>query len=183
MPPCRSVLAMSFAVCLSACAVGPDYANPEIKVPTAFEFWRPTRSNQSGIDPGQAAKVTVWWKTLHDPELNSLVERAVLANPEIEVALDRVQQAREHEIVVLGAALPNVGAGEVLPAARGPIRSNPPEYRRRSMPPSIRPASRRLRGLRDSMPGGNSICSGNIGGHWRQRGTIPKPRSKREARR
>jgi NodT family efflux transporter outer membrane factor (OMF) lipoprotein len=111
MPLCRIVLAMSAAVGVSACAVGPDYAKPELKVPAAFEFSQPAQSKPPGVAPERAANVLSWWRTLHDPELNSLVERAVLANPEITVALNRVQQAREHEIVVLGAALPNVGAG------------------------------------------------------------------------
>jgi outer membrane protein TolC len=43
------------------------------------------------------------------PRLNRLIKRAMVANPDIEAALDRVQQAREHEIVVLGATLPQLG--------------------------------------------------------------------------
>jgi NodT family efflux transporter outer membrane factor (OMF) lipoprotein len=111
MPLWHFVLAMTFALCVAGCAVGPDYASPEIKLPALFETWRSAESNQPGIDRAQAANIVAWWKTLRDPELNSLIERAIPGNPDIEVALDRVQQAREHEIVVLGAALPNLGAG------------------------------------------------------------------------
>ena len=50
-----------------------------------------------GRPANQAAKIAAWWKTLRDPKLNSLIERAILANPEIGAALNRVQQAREHE--------------------------------------------------------------------------------------
>jgi NodT family efflux transporter outer membrane factor (OMF) lipoprotein len=111
MPLCRFVLAVGTAACVAACAVGPEYASPEIKVPAAFEFWRPSQSSATGSTSSQRTNIIDWWKTLHDPKLNSLVERAILANPEIEAALSRVQQTREHEIVILGAALPNVGAG------------------------------------------------------------------------
>lgn len=111
MPLCRFALAVSAAACLAACAVGPDYVSPEIKVPAAFEFWRLPRSSMVAASPRQTANLTDWWKTLRDPQLNSLIDRAVAASPEIEAALNRVQQAREHEIVILGAALPNVGAG------------------------------------------------------------------------
>ena len=111
MPRYGILVALCVAGCVCACSVGPDFTYPDMKVPPAFEFSRSTRSSPSGVDAAQAAKIGSWWKTLHDSELNSLVERAVLANPEIEVALERIQQAREHEIVVLGAALPNLGAG------------------------------------------------------------------------
>ena len=37
---------------------------------------------------------------------NSLVERAIAASPTLEIALDRLQQARAQELVVIGAALP-----------------------------------------------------------------------------
>ena len=51
-----------------------------------------------------------WWRTLHDRELDSLVERAIAASPTLEIALDRLQQARAQEAVVVGAALPAAGA-------------------------------------------------------------------------
>ena len=47
-----------------------------------------------------------WWRSLHDRELNSLIDRAIAASPSLEIALDRLQQARAQEAVVIGAALP-----------------------------------------------------------------------------
>jgi NodT family efflux transporter outer membrane factor (OMF) lipoprotein len=108
---CRVILAMSLAAGIAGCAVGPDFVEPEMKVPAAFAFFNSAHPSKAGIDAAQAERIGSWWKTLHDAELNSLVERAVAANPEIEAALDRVQQAREREIAVFGAALPRLGAG------------------------------------------------------------------------
>jgi NodT family efflux transporter outer membrane factor (OMF) lipoprotein len=51
-----------------------------------------------------------------DPELNALVERAVAANPDIEMVLTRVQEAKR-EIVLLGSALPQVAVSAA--AAKG----------------------------------------------------------------
>jgi NodT family efflux transporter outer membrane factor (OMF) lipoprotein len=59
----------------------------------------------------------VWWKSLNDPELDSLVERAVKSNLDLEIALTRLQQARTYESVVVGHALPEVDASAA--AARG----------------------------------------------------------------
>jgi NodT family efflux transporter outer membrane factor (OMF) lipoprotein len=105
------MLATGLAALVAACTVGPDFVDPEMKVPAAFAFLYSARQSGVGIDASRAERIGSWWKTLHDAELNSLVERAVAANPEIEAALDRIQQAREREIALLGAALPQLGAG------------------------------------------------------------------------
>lgn len=86
---------------LSGCAVGPDYLPPAFIGPAAEEV--------SWGDPDGAA-IARWWPLLGDPELNSLVERAVFSNPSIEIALARIKIARANEIAVRGAALPESGA-------------------------------------------------------------------------
>ena len=107
-------LALTAAVFLSGCAVGPNYLPPRIRLPINFEV-----SRQLGATETAAAQenITRWWQTLNDPELNTLVERAILANPDIEIALARVQQAREQEYVIAGFALPQGSADAA--AARG----------------------------------------------------------------
>jgi NodT family efflux transporter outer membrane factor (OMF) lipoprotein len=71
----------------------------------------------SGTLPAAAPDLAVWWRALNDPELNSLVDRAVKSNLDIEIALDRLQQARTYEAVVVGFALPEVDASAA--AGRG----------------------------------------------------------------
>jgi len=51
-----------------------------------------------------------WWKSLRDPELDSLVDRAIESNLDLEIALTRLQEARTQELVVIGEALPASGA-------------------------------------------------------------------------
>lgn len=102
---------------LSACAAGPDYRLPEPDAPAAFAAQASpvvdvdTDASHSAID------LASWWRSLHDEELNSLVERAVKSNLDLSIALDRLQQARTYETVVLGYALPDVEASAA--AARG----------------------------------------------------------------
>ena len=54
--------------------------------------------------------LSTWWRSLNDAELNSLVDRAVTSNLDVAIALDRLQQARSYEAVVIGHALPGVDA-------------------------------------------------------------------------
>jgi NodT family efflux transporter outer membrane factor (OMF) lipoprotein len=62
-------------------------------------------------------ELATWWRALNDEKLNSLVDRAVRSNLDIQIALDRLQQARAYETVVLGYALPEIDASAA--AGRG----------------------------------------------------------------
>ena len=59
--------------------------------------------------------MTHWWRSLNDPELDSLVTRAIRANLDLKIALERLQEARAEEYVVSGGTMPLVdfaaGAG------------------------------------------------------------------------
>src|SRR6201996_7663834 len=92
---------------LSAGAVGPNYHVPKNDAPASF-----IGAPLSTVEPNNAADVDLaaWWKALNDPELDSLVERAVQSNLDLAVALDRLQAARTYEAVVLGHALLEVDA-------------------------------------------------------------------------
>jgi len=98
---------------LTACAVGPDYHKPDLKMPPKFAAV-PVAPGASNDVPMAESK---WWKTLGDNELGLLIERAIKANPQLEIALAHVQEAREQEAVLLGQALPDLGASGG--AARG----------------------------------------------------------------
>jgi NodT family efflux transporter outer membrane factor (OMF) lipoprotein len=109
-----SSLMMGFALCSTGCAVGPSYRTPKPDTPAAFT------AQVSGQVPAEAPPgpdLATWWQALEDPELNSLVERAIKSNPDLEIALTRLQQARTYETVILGHALPEVDASAA--AGRG----------------------------------------------------------------
>jgi NodT family efflux transporter outer membrane factor (OMF) lipoprotein len=96
----KAILA-GVAVGAAGCAAGPNYKTPKVDAPPHFV------ANTSGRSPADV-DLAVWWKSLNDPELDSLVERAVKSNLDLEIALTRLQQARTFESVVVGHALPEV---------------------------------------------------------------------------
>jgi len=53
-----------------------------------------------------------WWRALHDRELDALVDRAIAESPTLEVALDRMQQARAQVAMLVGVSLPMLQASE-----------------------------------------------------------------------
>jgi NodT family efflux transporter outer membrane factor (OMF) lipoprotein len=100
------------AFVLSGCAAGPNYRMPQPDAPPAFAAAAaPAASTRDAPD------LATWWHALNDPELDALVERAIKSNPDLEIALARLQQARTYEAVVVGHALPDVDAGAA--AGRG----------------------------------------------------------------
>ncbi|HEY6579447.1 MAG TPA: efflux transporter outer membrane subunit [Rhizomicrobium sp.] len=92
------------AATLSACNVGPDYKKPETSLPAAFAEPRPALPAVARND------LSKWWTVFHDPELDSLVSRALAANLDLETAASRVRQAREQEIVAGAAEWPTLSA-------------------------------------------------------------------------
>jgi NodT family efflux transporter outer membrane factor (OMF) lipoprotein len=117
MNPLKMVV-LAVALGAAGCAVGPTYRTPKPDTPPQFAA-RPDDRGTAQID------LAGWWKSLDDPLLDSLVERAVKSNLDIEIALTRLQQARTYESVVVGHAVPEVdvsaaaGRGTGSDLARG----------------------------------------------------------------
>lgn len=124
----RTFRVLSFVVLgagLAGCAVGPDYHTPKMKLPEGFVAASGSRNatatGHEAIDPAR------WWHALNDAELDSLIDRAIQANPSLEIALTRLQEARTFETVVAGRALPDLevsagaGRGTGSNLARGHI--------------------------------------------------------------
>ena len=117
--PCRAALVTSAFISFSGCAVGPDYEPPTVTVPEAF---RTPSSTPVVASAPMTADFVRWWQVLHDPQLNWLIERTIASNPDIEIALTRVQEARLQQNVVLGAMLPTVaGAGGIATGSAGDL--------------------------------------------------------------
>jgi NodT family efflux transporter outer membrane factor (OMF) lipoprotein len=94
---------------LAGCAVGPNYDRPKPDLPPAYVARATLTASGTAAAAGEA-DLSTWWRTLNDPELDSLVDRAIKSNLDLQIALARLQQARTYEAVVVGHALPSVEA-------------------------------------------------------------------------
>ena len=90
---------------LSACTtVGPDYRAPDaatLRVPDRYFGAAPAPS---------ATALATWWTQLGDPQLDSLVARALDGNLDLAVALTRLRQAREALVQARAGLLPTLDA-------------------------------------------------------------------------
>ena len=111
VPHCHRVLTVIvFGTLLAGCTVGPNYHPPAVVVSDQYSKWpatQPTTQPTTGSAP-QTIDLAHWWEAMHDPELNSLLLRAVKSNLDIQVAIARLQEARAAEAVFFGQALPDV---------------------------------------------------------------------------
>ena len=84
---------LAVATAVASCSVGPDYRTPVLQLPLGFLALAPSGEKSEGPEPA-SADLTQWWRSLHDPKLNSLEDRALRANLDLEIALNRIQEAR-----------------------------------------------------------------------------------------
>lgn len=114
-----SVCALALAVMASTgCAVGPDFKRPD--APTAERYTPqplPTSTVATPVLAGEAQhfdpKLDIpfdWWRLYQSPQLNSLIQRAFKANPDIESAQAALRQAQQLTIAQQGFFYPTVSA-------------------------------------------------------------------------
>ncbi|MDD4857471.1 MAG: efflux transporter outer membrane subunit [Candidatus Krumholzibacteria bacterium] len=97
------------ALMLGGCAIaGRDYVRPETSV---SDTW------QSSLEGGLTAKemspdtLAAWWTTLDEPQLSSLIERAVKGNLDLKQARARIREARARRGAARADYLPTIEAG------------------------------------------------------------------------
>ncbi|MBD9368226.1 efflux transporter outer membrane subunit [Xanthomonas sp. XNM01] len=97
------VVALATAV-LAACTVGPEYRAAE---PAPVELGN---AAVDGVFVAQSP-VAAWWRQFDDPVLDRLVVDALIANPDLRLAMTRVQEARSVFVERRLDVLPHVTAG------------------------------------------------------------------------
>jgi len=116
------ILALGVLVAaLAGCAVGPNYRTPKTPTPEGYAAAGSSATAAAAGNPAGPAAAPVdlaaWWQALKDPELDALIARAISGNPDVLIALDRLQAARTYEAAIVGTLAPEAGAS--IGAGRG----------------------------------------------------------------
>lgn len=91
------------------CVVGPTYRPPAPVV--AMKSWSALPASPMAESVVATNNSDPWWTTLNDQTLSRLVERALVASPDILIAAQRVREARAALRSVAGGGYPQVGVG------------------------------------------------------------------------
>jgi len=101
-----SLPAVVIGLLLNGCAaVGPDYTKVEPDAPTK---WHTELAGGLTAKELQPETLAYWWTTLNDPDLDSLVERAVKGNLDLKSAHARVREARALRGISRAALFPTL---------------------------------------------------------------------------
>ena len=102
------------AALLSACSLAPKYDPPAPPEVTSFKesgAWIPAQ-------PADAQQRGQWWDVFVDPKLNELEKQLDIANPDLQAAVARFQQARAIASRARSDEFPTVGASASATRAR-----------------------------------------------------------------
>lgn len=101
---CVLVFLLSPAACVS---VGPDYVRPETSVSPAWHS-----NMEQGLNAGQSDPVNLaqWWEVVGDPQMTSLIGRAVKNNLDVKQALSRIREARAARSIIKAGLSPTLDA-------------------------------------------------------------------------
>lgn len=136
MPGIRPIAAVAaLALGTTGCTVGPNYSRPApptgqtflagkaalgSAAPQTSQARLPAPGRTEGPEPVAGGEpVDAWWTVFHDPELESLIRRALAQNRDLKVAVARVREARAERVVAGGALLPTVDATGGYNRSRG----------------------------------------------------------------
>jgi outer membrane protein, multidrug efflux system len=107
-------------VVVAGCTVGPDYVPPENSLRARWHSELRDGLTAKPIDPNTLAS---WWTKLGDPELSSLIERAVAGNLDMATARSRIRESRARRSVARGALFPTLNAAGSATSSRTDINT------------------------------------------------------------
>src|SRR5689334_19272824 len=101
------VVLVSVITILAGCAAGPKYHRASVATPPSWSAEAPWRA----AEPRDGIPKGTWWKLYQDPALDALEEQALDANQSIQLAVSRVEQARDLARVQVAGYFPSLTAG------------------------------------------------------------------------
>ncbi len=99
----RLLVRVALPAVVAGCAAAPGYRPPRLDVPARW-------SEAPQVDVSAASADSSWWKAFDDPVLDSLVERALQANLDLQLAEARVREARARRGAASASQWPSIDA-------------------------------------------------------------------------
>lgn len=101
----HTALAMSLALLLGGCMVGPNYRRPQVPVPAQYK----ELPGWTAAAPAAEAPKGDWWTVFNDPLLNELEPQVSVSNQTVRQAYANYQEALAEVKVARSALFPTIG--------------------------------------------------------------------------
>ena len=102
----RYAPALLIAVMVSGCKVGPNYKRPIAQTPASY---RDLSANSQLQTQTTSFADLPWWQVFQDPQLQELIRTALKQNYDLQIATERINQARAQVAVTRSSLFPQVG--------------------------------------------------------------------------
>jgi multidrug efflux system outer membrane protein len=90
---------------VAGCKVGPNYNRPVVQPPTAY---RNVSENPQAQAQAASYADLPWWQVFQDPQLQELIRTALKQNYDLQIATERINEARAQVTVTRSALFPQV---------------------------------------------------------------------------
>ncbi len=90
---------------ISGCMVGPNYHRPAVQTPTAY---RDLGGNPQAKTQAASYADLPWWQVFQDPQLQALIRTALKQNYDLQLATERIIQARAQLAVTRSSLFPQI---------------------------------------------------------------------------
>ena len=107
-----TAMVSAVAAMLGGCTVGPDYERPQLDVPASWSTAAAEASQE------KLELLSEWWVQFDDPVLTDLIEQAVANNPDRDLALARVREARARLRATKADVLPTITSDSTATTSR-----------------------------------------------------------------
>lgn len=82
----KPIFVLVSAMLLSGCQIWPDYLRPKVEVPAQFV-------EQAQQSAAESQITSNWWTLYQDPVLNELVDKALVSNKDIRLAVAKIEES------------------------------------------------------------------------------------------
>jgi multidrug efflux system outer membrane protein len=112
-------------LCLSDCAVGPNYQRAAVAVPPGYRgITQPPAAQADASSVGDEQ----WWNVFQDKTLQDLIRTALAQNYDLRIAASRVLQSQAQLGIARADQFPSVSAGGNITSQRSPSIGPIPSY-------------------------------------------------------
>ncbi len=102
----KSLIALACSGVLGGCMVGPNYHRPAVQTPPAFRDL--SQNPQLQAQTASYADLP-WWQVFQDPQLQELIRSALKQNYDVQIATERINEARAQLTISKSRLFPQVG--------------------------------------------------------------------------
>lgn len=86
---------------LTGCAVGPNYQQPHLVLPSAY-------NTQLNLNEEEKVQLCSWWTQFDDPQLDILIHEAITHNLDLKIALEKINEVRSHYQIKAAELAPKI---------------------------------------------------------------------------